>query len=820
MNYTEKEIYQIIGCTDQKDLKPAEIEVVSIDSRVLILPRKSLFFALSGNMHDGHEYIDDAYQKGVRNFVVNHRPDRNTFTNANFFVVENPLRALQKLATYHQKSFPQLRKIAITGSNGKTIIKEWLYQMLFDQYNVVKSPKSYNSQIGVALSICGIKEEHQLGIFEVGISTKNEMKYHLKMLDPDIGLFTNIGSAHDEGFASRKEKLEEKMLLFANVKTLIYRKDHTSIKVYAERQFKEKNHFTWSDKVGADVMVVKNLLEVGSRLITIQFEKKEITLRLHYTDNASYENCMHCVATMCFLGMSLETIQERINRISGLHMRMEMTTGVQQSILINDAYSADLDALKLAIEFVNTQAGNRKKAAILSAFDQSGKDEEEVFQQIVAQLTKHNYSDLIYISDKKFYIPNPALTIQFFQSKERLLDNIHLVDIYQKAVLIKGARRFGLEHVSDRLSEKVHSTILQINLNAIENNLRVYKNVVQKTTKIIAVIKASAYGSGSAEVARLLARNGVEHLAVAFIDEGIALRKAGITGNIIVFNPDLSSLPDIIRYRLEPEVFEENQLLNIIRYSNHNQVDIGIHLKIDSGMHRLGFMEQDVEELQNMLKLGERVNVRTIFSHLASSEDENDDAYTKRQFLLFEKMYEKICTALEYRPRRHILNSGGITRFPEKQYDYVRLGIGMYGIDQNMEVQPLLQKVHRMYASLIQIKQIKAGESIGYNRKTILNSDSKIGIVNIGYADGLMRNVGNRRYSFKIQNKTVPILGNVCMDLTIVDLSQVSEPNIGDVVTIFDNDHSIEELARVAGTIPYEILSRISSRVNRKFVRE
>lgn len=820
MNYRAEDIKEILGTSDLIDLEPSTIMEVSIDTRTVITPSHTLFFALPGAMKDGHDFIKEAHMKGVRNFVVKEGGSKHQYTDSNFFEVEDVLSALQTLAAYHRSSFPGLQKLAITGSNGKTIIKEWLYQMLFDEFHIVKSPKSYNSQIGMALSLLAIEKSHNLGIFEAGISQKGEMSKHLNMLAPNVGLITNIGGAHDEGFESRREKLEEKMILFEDVGTIIYHHDDTNIANYVRERFPHKTNFAWGTTKECHLQVLKDEIEGSTRIIHFYYNGERAEVKLRFSDSASFENCMHCVAAMCFLGLSIDEIKKRIGRISGLHMRMEMTAGLNQSVIVNDAYSADLDALQIALEFVKQQAGDREKLAILSAFEQSGKEEKVVFKKIVDQLSKYGFSDLYYISESRFEPGNSDLNIHFYTNKENLLEEIPSIDLHQKVVLVKGARQYELEDISDRLSEKSHSSELHINLNALENNLRVYKQCLRQETELIAVVKASAYGSGSSEIARVLQRNNVNYLAVAFVDEGIALRKEGVTSNIMVFNPDLTSLPDIIRYDLEPEVYDFAQLKRILEYSRHSQMLVHIHLKLDTGMHRLGFLEGDMVELGQMLCSAEYVKVDTLFSHLASSEDIADDAYTRMQFKAFEKMAGYISETIGYFPKRHILNSGGISRFSDQQYDFVRLGIGMYGFDNNPEVKKNLHKVHGLYASLIQVKQMESGASIGYNRKTILQKKTKVGIVNIGYADGLMRNVGNGNYSFIIQGKEAPILGNVCMDLTIVDLSNIEDAKVGERVTIFDEDHPLEKLAAVAGTIPYEILSRISSRVKRKFVRE
>ncbi len=820
VNYTAKEIGKILDYSNLEGIFDLPVQEVSIDSRTLITPSKALFFALPGEMHDGHQFIDNAYSRGVRNFVVLQSNLPEQYPEANFFVVNDVLSSLQKIATHHQESFPQLKKIGITGSNGKTIIKEWLYQMLHDVYHIVKSPKSYNSQIGMALSLLGIENNHELGIFEAGISRKGEMTSHLKMLDPDIGLITNIGGAHDLGFSSRQEKLEEKMILFKDVETLIFKKDDDLINAYIQSKYASKDQFTWGNDDNADLQILTDRIERGNRYISLKFKEESTEIKLRFSDQASFENCMHCIAIMLFLGLSMNDIKLRINKVSGLHMRMEMTSGMSQSIIINDAYSADLDALQIALEFVKQQAGNRDKLAILSAFDQSGKDELFVFNKILDHLDNYGFKDLIYISKQVFVVENKSINVQFYYSKEDLLDHVDTLNIRQKAILIKGARQYELEKISDRLSEKGHSAALHINLNALEHNLRTYKKYLNDGVGLIAVVKASAYGTGSLEIAQLLERNGVNYLAVAFADEGISLRRSGIETDIMVFNPDLSSLPDIVRFRLEPEVYNLLQLKQIAEYTRQNNVTIHIHLKLDTGMHRLGFLDEDLKDLCEVLSTNDKVVVKTIFSHLASSEDANDDEYTQGQFRSYDKMYGQIAEALGVNPKRHILNSGGISRFPAHQYEYVRLGIGMYGIDNNPDINSSLRKVHQLNASLIQIKKLKKGNSIGYNRKTILDQDKTIGIVNIGYADGVMRNLGNGHYSFKILDKEAKILGNVCMDVTIVDLSNIPNARVGDNVVIFDDDHAIENLALTAGTIPYEILSRISTRVSRKFIYE
>ena len=819
MKYQISEIAKILEIDSFNLTLESMIKAVSVDTRHITSARYTLFFALPGAMSDGHSYISDAYRQGVRNFVIVNRSYEDEFHDANYILVKDALKSLQKLAISHRASFPNLKKIGITGSNGKTIVKEWLYQMLHDKFVIVKSPKSYNSQIGMALSLLAIEDYHEIGIFEAGISQKGEMINHLNMLQPDIGLITNIGSAHSEGFDSDQEKAEEKMILFESVDTIIYSTNFIGISNAYSANHYETNSFTWCTMGQAEVDVYHNFTSSKERKIGIEYKGKKHLLHFHLIDLPSFENIMHCVTLMLHLGIPVSELQERISRVSGLNMRLEMQAGIQNTIIVNDAYSADLDAYSYGVEFLSQHAPERIKLAIISAFDQSGMAERDVFENIIEKSKMWSLSELIYISDNEFDIDTHGIKVTFYKSKEALLRNLPNIPIKNRGILIKGARKYKLEDISRRLLEKSHSAELSIDLNAIEQNLRVYKSYLKSETGIIAVVKASAYGTGSEEVARLLERNGIDYLAVAFADEGITLRLDGIKTPIMVLNPDITSLFDMFRYDLEPEIYSLDQLRRVIDFSKQSNGLLPIHIKLDTGMHRLGFQENDLDEVAKLIK-SRNIEVKTIFSHLASSEDSEDDAYTKSQFELFDRFYSKITDSLEVKPAKHILNSGGISRFPDRQYDYVRLGIGLYGIDNNPEITEILTKAHKLSASLIQIKELKAGQSVGYNRKTTLEKDTRIGIVNIGYADGVIRNIGNRNYSFLINGTKADILGNVCMDLTIVDLTHVLNPVIGDDVIIFDEVHSIEELSKVGGTIPYEILSRISSRVQRKFLRE
>ena len=817
MHYQFSEIEKALDTEISIAHSDAVVEHIALDSRKIAYPKTSIFLALPGQITDGHNYLEDALQQGVTNFIITKSEYLDQLKGCNVLVVENGVKALKQLARYHRRKF-NLEILGITGSNGKTIIKEWLYQTLFDQYTIVKSPKSYNSQIGVPLSLLQINAHHDLGIFEVGISGQGEMEDHEIAVKPTVGILSNVGSAHDEGFPTRESKILEKIKLFKDSETLIYCKDQRLVDKLVQQELRDKQLITWGEDQTNKIQVISSEIVAGKRNIQLQIEGTLIALTFRFSDAASFENLMHVLTFLHYKKVAVKKWPRLLERISGLHMRLELTSGIDGSIIVNDAYSADLDSLKIACQYMAQQIPNRSKVAILSKFEQSGISELECFIQIVVILKKYEFDALYYVSKEVQSLPKiEGIYIEKFKNKDELKLRLTAIDFTRKAILIKGSRRSGLEEISRTLSYLGHSAILQINLAALENNIRVYRSYLQPNTKMIAVIKASAYGSGAGEIATVLKNNNVEYLAVAIADEGITIRRSGINLPIIVFNPDITSLPDLVKYDLEPEVYDLNQLKRILDYLDLKKASLKIHIKIDTGMHRLGFSKTDIKELGEMINSTDRLVVGSIFSHLAASDDPNHDAYTNSQASKFQALYSELSQIINQSPPKHISNSGGISRFSDYHFDFVRLGIGMYGIDSNSEVKEKLQKVHQLRAKIIQVKHVKKGETIGYNRMTTLEKDSKVGIVNIGYADGLMRNLGNRKYSFIVNGMEAPILGNVCMDLTIIDLSGIEDVGIGHQVTIFDEDLPIEKMSEMAGTIPYEILSRISNRVKRKF---
>lgn len=798
------------------------IAYLSMDTRKMEYPESTLFFALPGSMHDGHDFIFEAIDKGIKNIVVEKNPGIVT-GHVNIFMVENSLKALQDLAAYHRRQFPDLEVIGITGSNGKTTIKEWLSQLVNDR-KVVKSPKSYNSQTGVPLSIWQIKEGHQLGIFEAGISQVNEMDNLARIMDPTIGLFTVLGDAHAEGFSSLAEKLVEKLKLFKNSNIIIFEEDDLIVSMAIRDMYADKTLLSWGWNKNANIFQIKDLQKSNYQTkIDLLHDGQIKSITIPFSDTASIENTLHCVAALLVLNFSFVDIQNNIFKLQNIPMRLEMKNGVHQSILINDTYNADIQSFKIALEFLNQQAGSKEKIIVISDFMQTGLKEDELNVELTNMIHQNNVAHVITVGNQTSQMEkylDPFILFSPFKSTDELIRQLPDMDFNNKAVLVKGARSFQLEKVIKALSDKAHTATLETDLQSIEHNLKVFHQHLTAGTQIIAVIKASAYGSGSEELARFLEFKKVGCLAVAFIDEGIQLRKAGITLPIIILNPDRNGVLDMMKYNLEPEVYSLEQLLEIESFLDQYQnKSFHIHLKIDTGMHRLGFMPEDLKELCEIIASNRSLKVQSIFSHLSSSEDPNDDDYTHQQVELLNQSYEYIVKRIYYRPLKHILNSSGIIRFPEYHFDLVRLGLGLYGIDGTKTIHHKLEKVHTLKATIVQIKNIQKGETVGYNRKGKPKDNGKIAIINIGYADGLMRLAGNEKYSVLILQKEYPIIGNVCMDLTIVDIGTSDDIKVGDEVIIFGKHKPVEKLAEVCQTIPYEILSRISSRVRRLYVQ-
>ncbi len=790
------------------------------DSRNTADASSSLFIAIKGERHNGHQYIDELYKRGVRSFLVSEKPETSKYTEAGFMVVKDTLEAFQSLCTQHRNKF-NIPVIGITGSNGKTIVKEWLYQLLRNDYNICRSPKSYNSQIGVPLSVWQLNEEHSLGIFEAGISRPGEMEKLEKIIRPTIGIVTNIGSAHDEGFKNNKEKIQEKLKLFSHCERLVYCCDNEQL----HEQLKNKNAFTWSRyQQQANLFIAEVSVKPDHSIIQAIHNNTTINIRINFTDTASVENAISCWATLLLLGYDNKVIANRMLQLHAVAMRLEMKQGINNCMVINDSYNSDLASLSIALDFLNQQKQHPRKTLVLSDILQSGKSEEELYRQVAALIKTKGINTLVGIG--------PALSAhadlfelekRFFTSTEEFLKSVYSLTplcFTNSTVLLKGARSFGFENINAVLQQKSHDTVLEINLNHLIDNINYYKSKLKPGTKLMCMVKASSYGSGSHEIAATLQYQRVDYLAVAYADEGVELRKAGITLPIMVMSPEEQAFEDILNYKLEPEIFSFRILHLFTSFlEKNNQAAFPIHLKIDTGMHRLGFEENETEQLIRELKDNKTIQLRSVFSHLAASDNPEMDDFTKEQINLFKKISAQIDTAITGPVLKHICNSGAISRFPEAHFDMVRLGIGLYGVGVNNDEQKHLHNVSSLKTTISQLKHLQAGDTVGYSRRGKINRPSLIATVPIGYADGFSRKLGNGNGHMYIKGQKAPIIGSVCMDMCMLDVTGI-DCNEGDEVIVFDSVEKLNELALKAETISYEILTSVSTRVKRVYVQE
>ncbi|MCX6232499.1 MAG: bifunctional UDP-N-acetylmuramoyl-tripeptide:D-alanyl-D-alanine ligase/alanine racemase [Bacteroidetes bacterium] len=796
------------------------------DSRNITSIDNCLFFALISKRNDGHKYIPELYQKGMRSFVISILPDDiNDYPEASFILVKDTLKALQTITANHRKLF-NIPVIGITGSNGKTIVKEWLYQLLSDDKKIVKNPKSYNSQIGVPLSVWQMKAEHELAIFEAGISEPDEMDKLQAIIQPTIGIFTNIGHAHDENFIHKEQKIAEKLKLFTKVSALIYCADYLEIKerILKSESLRNIPFFTWSKKNTANLSIQQIDKNTKKSTITAIYNTEKLSIEIPFTDDASIENAIHCWVVLLYLNYSNEFIEQRMRLLHPIAMRLELKEGVNNCSVINDSYSSDIDSLSIAIDFLNQQKQHLKKTVILSDILQSGREDKHLYSEIADLLEKKNVNRLIGIGhaiSKQAQLFN--LEKSFYQSTDEFLKDFLYSNFNNETILVKGARIFEFEKINQVLQQKAHETVLEINLNAIIHNLNYYRSRLNPGTKLMAMVKAFSYGSGSFEIANTLQFHHVDYLAVAYADEGVELRKAGITLPIMVMNPEEQSFDTIIKYKLEPEIYSLrvfSLLEEIIKlHLAGSQQVINIHIKLDTGMHRLGFEHKDLAELTERIKNNPQIQVQSVFSHLSASEDSQYDDFTHQQINLLTSMCKTIEDGLGYKVIRHILNSAGIIRFPEAQFEMVRLGIGLYGIASVGIEQKELENVGTLKTIISQIKHIPKNDTIGYSRKWIAKEDMNIAIIPIGYADGLNRKLGNGKGKVLINNMFVPIIGNICMDMCMVDISGIDAKE-NDEVIIFGEKYPVTYLAEEIDTIPYEILTTISRRVKRIFYQE
>ncbi|MDP4283865.1 MAG: bifunctional UDP-N-acetylmuramoyl-tripeptide:D-alanyl-D-alanine ligase/alanine racemase [Bacteroidota bacterium] len=833
IHYTIEEIKKITkGNWFNKNEKNRQPAYLSLDSRKIMFPELTIFFAIKTSHRNANLFIESLYKNGVRNFVTDDKSiDPTTIPLANIILVSDTIEALQKLAIHYRNQFKKRKHrflvIGITGSNGKTIVKEWLNQLLEKEYSIVRSPKSFNSQIGVPISILNINNTNELAIFEAGISIPGEMAKLEKIIKPDIGILTNIGNAHDEGFATRQQKIREKLMLFRNAHHLVFCADNKE--VYEEiKNFKKKNStlqlFSWG-KNNRSVLQVKSIKKNNSfTIIEGIYKRKKVSITIPFTDDASIENAVNCWCVLFILNKTGKETIQRFNTLYPIEMRLELKQGINHCTIINDSYSNDLNSLHIALDFLNQQKQHPVRTIILSDILQSGRKPKELYEEVAALIQQNKIDRFfgigpdLFSQQKEFSFLETKL---FFKTTDHFLKSISQQNFKDETILIKGARQFEFEKISHALEQKVHQTVLSINLSALVYNLKKYKEKVLPATKIMAMVKAFSYGSGSYEIASMLEYNKVDYLAVAYADEGVELRKAGISLPIMVMNIDNSSFDSIVNYHLEPEIFSFALLNDFIQYLNTSEIiDYPIHLKIDTGMHRLGFMEKEINRLCQLISGNNSIKIKSVFSHLAASDEEKEDDFTLKQFILFKSCCRKIKKALSYHFDTHIANTSAISRLPQLQMDMVRLGIGLYGIDSNKKMQKHLRNVSSLTTTISQIKKLKAGESVGYGRNTVLQKESIIAVVRIGYADGYSRQLSNGKGKMLVKNKWAPVIGNICMDMTMLDISDIKDVKEGDEVIVFGESVPIQKLAEWSHTIPYEIMTGISQRVKRIYFEE
>ncbi|MEZ5046552.1 MAG: bifunctional UDP-N-acetylmuramoyl-tripeptide:D-alanyl-D-alanine ligase/alanine racemase [Chitinophagaceae bacterium] len=808
------------------------IDTILTDSRKIVFPQTALFVCLVTNKRNAHQFIQEAYAKGVRSFIVSEAVDIEKLHGAWIYQVSDTLMALQQLAIYHSKHF-DIPTIGITGSNGKTIVKELLNQLLEPDYRIVRSPKSYNSQLGVALSVWQKNADHNLALFEAGISMPGEMERLEKMIRPTTGIFTTIGEAHNDGFLNNKHKITEKLKLFTNCKRLFYNKDfhelHECILQFSHHiNTNNENRiqlYTWSYKYESDLQITRIDKQKTHANVYAIYQQKEIQISLPFLDNAYIEDVIPCWLLMLTEGYANEVFAQRCMQLSAIAMRLELKKGINYCTLINDSYSADISSLTIALDFLTQQKQHSDYCVILSDILQSGR-ENELYEEIASLLEQKKIRRFIGIGEaitknKSAFRKYRKIQTTFFPSTDVFLKNIDTSSFNNETILIKGARKFEFEKIAARLEERIHQTVLEINLNALLENLYTYKKHIQGKTKIMAMVKAFSYGSGSFEIANKLQYEGINYLAVAYTDEGIELRKKNISLPIMVMNPDINSFSYMSEWNLEPEIYNFKTLERIIAVIKENNLSTcAIHLKLDTGMHRLGFDASDIAQLIQVLNQEKAIKVLSVFSHLSGSEEKELDLFTIHQANEFTTM----CTALEkglgYSFIKHICNSSGIVRHPDLHFDMVRLGLGLYGIDSSGEIQHQLKNVSTLKSIIAQIKHVPQQETVGYNRKGVLDRDTRIGTVCIGYADGISRQLGNGRGKMLIHGQLAPIVGNVCMDMCMLDITDIPDCKEGDEVIIFGKELSAEQLAKWAHTIPYEILTNVSQRVKRIYYEE
>lgn len=823
MMYTIEKITTLIGARRVGESE-AQIGWLLTDSRSLCFPEATLFFALSSARNDGHRYVGDLYRRGVRNFVVSHLPQSiNDYPDANFLVVMSPLEALQRLAERHRDEF-DIPVIGLTGSNGKTMVKEWLYQLLSPSMVVTRSPRSYNSQIGVPLSVWLLDTQSEVALFEAGISQPGEMAALRDIIQPTIGVFTSLGDAHQENFRSLEEKCMEKLQLMLHAATVVYDTDDQVVGRCLRKSGYAGEKLGWSlTDPRAAFFVERQESDANGVTVTYRFRDAAGSYHLPFIDEASVKCSYACAVVALHLGIDAEQLDERMRQLEPVAMRLEVKEGQRGCTLINDSYNSDVNALDIALDFMarRPDSKGRRHTLILSDICQSGDNPEALYHKVSELAVKRGVDKLIGVGQT---ISSQAAAIEvkekyFFNDVTQLIGSKVFASLHDEVILIKGARPFGFDQLTELLEQKVHETILEVNLGAVVENLNYYRSFLKPTTKMVCMVKADAYGAGAVEVAKTLQDHRVDYLAVAVADEGVTLRKAGITSNIIIMNPEMTAFKTMFDYDLEPEVYNFRLLEALVKAAEKQGITgWPIHVKLDTGMHRLGFdPEKDIDSLVHRLKHQTALIPRSVFSHFVGADSDDFDEFSAKQFESFERGSKALQAAFDHKILRHIDNSAGILHFPERQLDMCRLGIGLYGIDSRDN--HILHTVSTLKTTILQLREVKKEDTVGYSRKGILQRDSRIAAIPIGYADGLNRHLGNGHCYCLVNGKKAPYVGNICMDVAMIDVTDIPCQE-GDMVEIFGEQLPVTVLSDALDTIPYEVLTGLSSRVKKIYYQD
>ena len=826
MNYSIEKITQFINAERYGDAA-ASISFLLTDSRSLCFPEETLFFALRSDRNDGHHYIPELYRRGVRNFVVENVPDNfsTLYKHANFLKVSNTLVALQQLTTHHRKAF-DIPVVGITGSNGKTMVKEWLSQLLSYDRNVTRSPKSYNSQIGVPLSVWLLNESSQIGLIEAGISKVGEMQALHDIILPTVGVLTSLGAAHQENFSSLEEKCNEKLLLFKGTQALVYQLDDKIAAKCITAAHYDGQLLAWSEHDTTAAFYV-NSIEKHETTSTINYIWQQTTqgsYTLPFIDDASISDSITCAVVALHFGVQPDVLAQRMAVLEPVAMRLEVKEGQHGCTLINDSYNSDINSLDIALDFMNRRPDQkrRERTLILSDIYQSGETEQQLYADVAALVKERGVKKFIGIGTalgRQKQAFEGLETKYFFDNINDFIGSKVFKSLHDEVILLKGARSFGFDKLTELLVKKVHETVLEVNLNAVVDNLNWYRSFLKPETKLVCMIKADAYGAGAVEIAKTLQEHRVDYLAVAVADEGATLRRNGITGNIMIMNPEMSSFKTLFDYDLEPEVYSFRLLDALIKAAEKEGITgYPVHIKLDTGMHRLGFNPRtDIDQIIEKLHHQNALIPRSVFSHFVGSDSNDFDSFSARQFALFNEGSKKLQAAFSHRILRHMDNSAGIEHFPERQLDMCRLGLGLYGI--NPRNNAIMNNVSTLKTTILQLRNVPAGETVGYSRRGIIEKDSVIGAIPIGYADGLNRRLGNRNCYCLVNGKRAYYIGNICMDVALIDVTGI-DCEEGDSVEIFGDHLPVTVLSDAMGTIPYEVLTTVSNRVKRVYFQD